>query len=525
MHTKPSGQTRLHSRILAAASQLKTICERRGLSRDGLSSILAATPGIQSTIDWIFDPTGEAPPRKEMLGLISAMKAELELGEDLVHVDLKGRGAKAAAAARSVFAGSVFALSGWVVLGCILSSQNELARSTSPAMVLLILALSIVWLALLEAAHIGAVALSVADVSELNATHPRVVGIHRYIDTKEKLERYLAARQVGVVLTVFLISEVTRTPGLAYLPGTSIAVPAELGLLFRIGAPGALLVLVLGQVLPQIITARRPATMMNKLPMVAAFHATRLIGLLGLAEPASWLVAWAKRTERIPSAARQRYEATTLDGAGYGCELWNSTVTVAPFGTEVETTSAVAFNRDGFDGVEVILASCPTSPSELRVDASISRDGELMPAVSTGIEERRVYGSDAVGISSRFAPNVGHYRPGDVLVVRATLRFQGAHFVETQSVIALQTRVAVTRVLLSHPTWPLPPAEFDAAGSAPGGPRTLVQPRTLPDGSVEFVARATYVEPGTRLVLRWRPAAARDAIRQNAVVDLLRAGA
>ena len=331
-----------------------------------------------------------------------------------------------------------------------------MAQNTSPVLALTMLVVALIGLGLLEAAHIGAVALSTADVSTLEASHPRVFRLHRFINTKHKLEEYLSARQLGVVMIVFIIAELTRTAELKQLPGTSIAFPTFVEPFLRIGAPGALLVLVIAQVAPQLITARRPAALMNLAPMAAAFGFTRGIGRLGLASPASWLVGWSTQTERIPSAPRERYNAETLDVDGFGVLITRREVEVHRNQTTTTNETTIAIYDD--DRSQLLgSASLPTSPTQLKMYASLLRDNNRLPVITDSLEETRTEDGKGKRLRALVAPRLGTFEAGDVLDVTTIATFN-SELTEDYVCIEQPTKLVVVRVILEHPSVPLPPA-------------------------------------------------------------------
>ncbi|HML50652.1 MAG TPA: hypothetical protein PKD84_04470 [Propionicimonas sp.] len=490
--------------VAQTASELRDILAMHGLDRDALIPLLNREH-LTPVIDWVLLDEGSTPSRKAMRELVHAVQSKLDLPDDAVTANLAEPIVRLGSFVRSIFAGTVLVLAGWTVLGEILTGHNDMAAHTSIPVTLTVLIVALTVLALLEAAHIGAVALSTADVSELHATHARVVRLHAHIDTKSKLEHYLAARQVGVVLTVFLISEVTRTAGMHTLPGTTIAIPATFDILFQIGAPGALLVLVLGQVLPQIITARMPARMMNLLPMAAAFYVTLAIGQLHLAEPATWLVAWIKGGERIPSAARERYESNTVDATGYGALMNTTAVSIKGNSTKVVTTQTVLFHTDDLSALKVDLASYPYPPSTLRIDAAILRDKEIRPVATSGIEEARGFGTDDLLVHTTAAPLIGNFQAGDVLRIITTAGYDQTRLSRITSSVGVATKVTSIRVTVEDPRFPVPPghAELSRSGDQNVEWSTPVSPQTSPTGAVSFETSRQYVDADAAFTVRW----------------------
>ncbi|HEY7873637.1 MAG TPA: hypothetical protein VIG64_00805, partial [Actinomycetota bacterium] len=428
---------------------------KHGIDHAALAALLADQQHLLPPSNYVFGLTEVAPSLKAMRDLVQLIEQRLDLAEPLA-VDLAGPMHHALGRLRAAFATTVLGLSGWTVIGSILTSRNDLAARTSPLITLAILLTVLVALALLEAAHIGAVALSTADVSTLEYSHPRVFRLHRFIATKAKLEDYLAARQVGVVLLVFVMAEVTRTVGLSTLPGTSIAIPPALGALFQIGAPGALLVLIVGQVAPQIVTARRPAAMMNLFPMAAAFHATRFVGHLGLAQPASWLVSWSTATERIPSAPRERFTSATVDVAGFGTLMTRRDISVGSDHTRATTESTIVFHENDRTMLSLDVASVSKTPSRLRVSGCLFHEATKLPVVCSSLNEYRMPDPRGTLLACNFAPRAGCFQIGDVLDI-TTVADYDEQLDEDFVVITAPTKLATIRVVLEHPPAPLPP--------------------------------------------------------------------
>lgn len=489
--------------VVRVAVAIRQACHRHALDEKALDALLGSPDRLRTAIAFVFDSDSAQPRRADMRFLLERVHEILDLDEPL-DAGLPSAGRQIMAGARVVVAASAFSLSIWIVIGSILAGHNEFAASTSSGFALGTLALALFILALLEAAHIGAVALSTADVSSLQDSHPRVFKLHHHINTKTKLEHYLAARQVGVVLVVFLVSELTRTAELRTLPGTELEIPSWTEPLLRIGVPGALMVLVLGQVMPQILTARRPAAMMNHLPMAAAFHFTRMIGLLGLAQPATWLAAWANKTERIPTAPRERYLANIHDVEGHGVTAVARTIHVGAAGTTSRTETAVIFHTDAHAAVDLNIASSSVAPASVKIGAEILEREQ--PIMLSEISDRKYPGIDGAAYGSTIAPRAGFFQTGDTLSVHTTFEIDG-WLGEDLLTIDAPTKLAAFRVILDFPPAPLAYAELDVVNPS-NGEATLVQrltAKTCADGTVELAAAVYYPEQGSLLRMRWAP--------------------
>jgi len=491
-----------------AADELLRVCEKHGLCYDDWVAWFNDEPYLIPALDWMFDRSKPVPNRRLMRDLVSAVESHIDVSDETVQADLSSIVTKAARKARSVFVGIVFVLSGWIVVGSIFTGQNDFAKSTSVTTTLIVLIVAILWLAFLEAAHIGAVALSTADVSELGSTRPRLVKLHKYIDNKSKLEKYLAARQVGVVLTVFLISAVTRTPTLRFLPWTNIAIPTGLGILFEIGFPGAILVLIIGQVFPQILTARMPAKLMNTVFMAGAFHATRLIGKLNLAEPASWFAAMVKGCESIPSAARERFIDMTTDEIGYGTQIAASTVVITGGYAQIKNVESVDFHTGSYSSININLATIPDSVGQVsfpQPEGEILRGGEKepVPVVISAIVPFHEKPGKPVRYYATVSPRFGNFHSGDTLKVTSVLEYTGKL---DQVIVPIDrlTKIAFIRILMTNPPQPLPPAELEIFHGAKPGDVIMIEPQILPDNSVQFVSATNYPVLDSTLELHWQ---------------------
>jgi hypothetical protein len=496
----------LPAKLAHAMSCVRDACAKHGLDEDQLVALFARQPEVHRAIACTFGNATSVPSRPEMERLVAQVEEVLDLPAPL-PVDLASPLRIAGRACGDATAGCALLLSMWIVIGAIVSGHNAMAANTSPTATIAMLAVALIVLGLLEAAHIGAVALSTADVSALESTHARVFRLHRFIDTKDKLEQYLAARQLGVVLIVFVIAEVTRTAGLQRLPGTSITFPAIAEPLLRVGAPGALLVLVIAQVAPQLITARRPAALMNLAPMFVAFKLTRGIGHLGLARPASWLVSWSKETERIPSAPRERYNAETVDVIGFGVLVTRRHVAVGHRQTVTTSETTIAVFTNDRSQLVSSSASVPTSPVQLKMHASLLRGDDRLPVVTDSLEESRAEDRKGIRLRALIAPRLGTFETGDVLDVSTTATFD-SELLEDYVVIDQPTKLVVLRVTIEHPPAPLPPALLTITRELEDLPYVVetIRPRLCEDTtSVELVAVVTYPDSGSTIRLRWDP--------------------
>ncbi|MBJ7325043.1 MAG: hypothetical protein JHC70_22230 [Rhodococcus sp.] len=489
----------------SAAVAVRDAAARACLDEPVLRAILHEqnVQSLDEVLAYCFSRSADVPKRRQMARLVNALQdaeIDIRIRPGLLDNDSLRMGRWI----RDGFAGGVFAGSAWLVLGGVLTGQNELAQHTSILFTLSLLVICLTVLALLEAAHIGAVALSAADISQLRSTHPRVFKLHRHIATKARLEHFLAGRQCGVVIIVFGIAEVTRTAGMTTVPGLGIPIPAWFDIALQIGVPGALMVLVLGQVAPQLIAARAPAAMLNTWPMSAAFTATRYISKAGLATPAVWLMSGLQLQERIPSAAKQRFTDETVDVTGLGVDTVAHTTTIDGDRASLLSTASTIFTQDGSTSYTATIASTPTAPYSFGRLAHMYRGGDSLPVVLSG-DDKRSHPDGGMVFTETLSPRVGVFEAGDLLHTSFQAELKG---LVTRDIIVVSapTRRVVSRVVLKAPPGPTPPARLSITTGVESRTNDVVLvPATYSeDGNdVEFVAVIRYPAVGSTITLEW----------------------
>lgn len=502
--------------VVAVAQQLRDIARRRSLGCADVEQLVRALPGLSrrerelalTAVPFVFG--GAIAPddrRAAMRALGTSLAGHFQEPVDVGALDVPV--VRVARVVRNVLAGLTVTLACWIVVGGLLEGDGGLLPARGPFTNLAVLALALLALGLLEAAHIGAASLAGADVSALAASHPRLQRLHRHIDTKDKLERYLGARQLGVVLIVFVIAEATRFTDLRELPGTTIAIPHAFDPLLSIGAPGALVVLALAQVAPQVIAAQQPATLMNSSLVSSAFYVTLAVGSLGLAKPGAWLVAAFRRHERIPSAPRVRYESVARDVDHHGIVTIRRELTIGEDEASLEAESAVEF----YEGAALTsyvdsTFTVPGHPRALSVRSSLRREDATVPVVPGRLDDEPLPGG-GLRLQSAASPVLGSFHAGDVLTtsLRATCPVDVGWDVV---IVDRPVHVVLMRVRFTHPPVPLPPATLTQARIGEGGTTDLreesgtsVEPVLADDGTCLLTVTVLFPEPGTALRLSW----------------------
>lgn len=497
------------------ASKLRKLAERNSLGAGDVAQLVQTAPGVAprdraaaaEAVSFVFSHDGATVSRRALRALAILLADHFHEPLDLRALD--SHTWRALRGLRDVLAGIIVALAAWIVIGGLLTSQSAALGDAGPVVSLAVFALALLGLGLLEAAHIGAASLATADVSALAASHPRLQRLHRHIDTKEKLQSYLGARQLGVVLVVFVIAECTRFPELRTMPGTDIAIPHALDFVLHLGVPGALVVLAVAQVAPQVIAAQQPAALMNNMIVAGAFYLTLAIGTLGLAKPGAWLVTAFRRHERIPSAPRVRYDSTTRDVDRHGVVTLRRELTVQHGRATLDAESAVEF-YEGTDLSSYVDSTLTMSlhPQTLAVRAELRRDDATLKTVPGELLDEPLQG-EWLRVRSAAAPIAGGFRAGDVLATRLHATFCNEPF-EDIIVVDRPVYQVLMRVALEQAPVPLPPATLVTARIGEGGLTDLrdyterhVEPRQRDDGALGFDVTLLLPEPGTLIRLTW----------------------
>eukprot|EP01035_Chromulina_nebulosa_P019885 gene19885-25840_t len=104
--------------------------------------------------------------------------------------------------------------------------------------------------AYVEALHYVVVAVEKWDMKTLAKDYPRAYRAYQYVDTPEKVKKFLVGRQFFTIFVVFLISDITSFPN---MPANFAGMPSILvTILVKTGLPGVALVLTFGQLVGQI---------------------------------------------------------------------------------------------------------------------------------------------------------------------------------------------------------------------------------------------------------------------------------
>jgi hypothetical protein len=222
----------------------------------------------------------------------------------------------------------------------------------SPVISLVLFSVLVVILAVYESLHISVTQLKLADLRALETEFPRAARIQKRFDTSREIERFLAGRQIVVILTVFGIAQLTSHPQEMF-PGTSTPTPGWIVEATRLGIPGALMVLWAAQLMPQFIATRRALRIMNQRLIGWAFNVALALEAVGLARPGFWLAAWDKTRESIPPSRAMLWEQAAFATDGFGTIGKTYDVEIDSDSTTIVITSTYLTGLDGLESIPV----------------------------------------------------------------------------------------------------------------------------------------------------------------------------
>ncbi|HEY3827792.1 MAG TPA: hypothetical protein VGL57_01220 [Solirubrobacteraceae bacterium] len=231
--------------------------------------------------------------------------------------------------------------------------------------------------------HTSATQLKNADLGAVANQYPRAARLHRRFRTDAGLSRFLAGRQMVVIITVFFCSPLSSFPNLDHWPLTNVPLPGVVGALVTVGMPGALFVYWFGQIIPQFLATRHAVALTNSRIVGLAFKGAFALESLGLSRPGVWIAALDRRSSTpIPSSPALRWQQATHEVDGYGVV---GIVREWRLGSDTSrlnaTTSMRVYQRaSSFTDGSMLL---PGAPTELVLQADAVRDEHALSLQAT----------------------------------------------------------------------------------------------------------------------------------------------
>jgi hypothetical protein len=447
--------------------------------------------------------------------LLEEIEALLDVEFDLSPLDTRRtRLGKALAEAVAV---GLFVFMTYIVIGGLLERQSALLKAQSALVALVVFAALLALLAVVEALHISVTLLRLKDLNAVKDEFPRTYLLHRIFQHERGTRRFLAGRQLMVIITVFLAAQITSFPHMHTLPGTKLELPTWFRSIFlERGIAGALFVLWFGQLTPQFVANKTPKSFMNHRSIEVLFRFALFLESLGLARPGEWLSRRIEVEPQIPLSPQERYRQAVEEIEGVGTlgvkKVWKLSDTSASLVYERSTV----FARAGFQGTSDHSLSVHGDVENLRSETRLlGADGTARALSVEGPNQVRTRDGRLI-ISQAARPRIGTFQPRDVLLSKISLEFHRAFGVDVVS-ITEPTKYVMFRVVLGGSPESVDGARvqgfkggdaFDVGALA--GRRPFVDEDlallTDDDGAPYFEYAAFYPDVNTHYVLAWEAA-------------------
>lgn len=181
-----------------------------------------------------------------------------------------------------------------VLLG-VLDGESQFYDVIPSGVQFLILIVDLLILGVMEGIQISIVELKIPDAAAFKLTYPRAYAIHKLLEG-DGVDRFLIGRQITVVFSVFILALLTSFTEMTEYPFTNSQLPAWfIAVFLKSGMLGALVVVCIAQLTPQIVSSRSPVEFLNLPGMIFFVWVTLILEGSGICN-ATWLMVkgWEK---------------------------------------------------------------------------------------------------------------------------------------------------------------------------------------------------------------------------------------
>jgi hypothetical protein len=499
IHRPPRG-------LQLCSSALRRVAAAEGLAPADLVQLLGnATEQERETIGPLLE--GEEP--KCRLAAASALaKLEDALGTDLGSNVLCGRWTRLGQLLGDLVGFVIGPFCGYLVIAGLIEGDSLLLGNSMGPLGLLLLLVLLALLGLYEALHTSATQLKIADLGAVAERYPRAAHLHRRFRTDAGLSRFLAGRQMVVIITVFFCSPLASFPNLHHWPLTNVPLPGIVGALVTVGMPGALFVYWFGQIIPQFLATRHAVALTNSRIVGLAFKGAFALESLGVSRPAEWIAGLDRRSSTpIPSSAALRWQQAAREVDGYGVvgivREWRVGADTSRLNA---TTSMRVYKRAAsFTDGSMLL---PGAPTELVLQADAVREEHpLSLQASEHLEEILPTGDRR--FHKPILPAVGSFLSDDTVRVSMAAIYPGV-VGRDLVVVDRPARFVLFRVSTECLPSAVPPARLRSYRIGDGlgdivetGPPLVIEPEEGPEGRFVINALVAFPAPGTLHTLDW----------------------
>lgn len=399
--------------LTRSSDQVKAALHRLGLS----SADLMQLAGVESSeevaaIKFLLG----GPPAKRSAVRDVLERLEDRLGRDLGAAELIGPFALIARRVADLVGALAGLVCGYIVIGGLIQGDSLLLGDSVGAIGVALFVAVLAVLATFEALHVSAAMLKIADLGAVAARYPRAAALHRRFRTDHGLARFLAGRQMVVIVTVFFLSPLSSFPHLTTWPLTDVPLPHLLRPFVEVGMPGALVVLWVGQLLPQFLATRHAVGLTDAQVIGLAFRLAYALEASGLARSGFWLASWDRGGEEIPSSPALRWKQSAKELDGFGnigiVRDWR----VSPNGTHLSAGSSTTIFEEGIASLTDASMLVPGAPSRWELDAEAIHGEAPVPLAPSDYREEALPTGDR-RFHKPLLSAIGSFRPGDTVRV------------------------------------------------------------------------------------------------------------
>ena len=328
------------------------------------------------------------PPNADLKNLILELNEALNI--DIATESLDPSSVVQTRRFRTCFSAALFVFVSYLVLGGIWSGDSSLSDNFSRLFIYISLACLIATLAGLEGTQLSVTILKLKELESSKKDYPNTYALHKLFKTDAGTKKYLAGRQLLVIVIVFCIAQLLSFPEIQHWPLTEQPLPNFFYpwihlVLFKLGILGAVFVLWFGQLIPQFLAASNPQRFLNWPGMGLVLKAAWFAETLGLTQPVDWLTKNANIGEKIRPSNKELYFETSQN-MGYALLSLNKKVVIKDNQTRAVTVSMIQ-----------IL----TSEHDLIVDDSVSFEAEHLVSGSDEVVCHLIRGSESHVIDSQ----------------------------------------------------------------------------------------------------------------------------
>jgi hypothetical protein len=358
-------------------TKIQSVCARESLGLDEVIELIgderegSVPPHIGEAVKRIL--AGGVPDEPRAAVLV-AERLEERFGERLDSARLSGPLERVSR--RFVLAFGVLLGLGcfYIVVGGLLEGKSERFGSLPGPVALAMFMVALAFLGLFEALHTSGTQLRLADLRGLARDLPRACESNRRLRDDNGMERFLAGRQIVVVITVFLVAGLSSFPSMGTLPFIGVPVPGALAPIIELGIPGALVVLWVAQLAPQFYATRNSLRLMNTRAAGWALDLAFALEAVGLAQPSRW-VPRRGTAKRIPLSAGLRWDQDAEERDGDGLVSINRRWLCGPDRSQARVASSTSVRRVGHAAVVDSNLVLPAAPSSLQLAGEIRTVG------------------------------------------------------------------------------------------------------------------------------------------------------